>query len=124
MRQKHRRRPRGLRRRHDGQKCRYAPSASTDPVSEYAVGMTYESQASNDEELVLRDVRALLDQLQLDPEHSLVMESRLIRSRTSAISAIETFASQRSAAPCGLECANRPRHALPANESGHDVRRA
>ena len=77
MRQKHRRRPRGLRRRHDGQKCRYAPSASTDPVSEYAVSMTYESPASNDEELVLRDVRALLDQLQLDPEHSLVMESRL-----------------------------------------------
>jgi acyl carrier protein len=39
--------------------------------------MTDETPASEDERLVLRDVRALLDQLQLDRDHTLTMQSRL-----------------------------------------------
>jgi len=39
--------------------------------------MTNDSTMSDDERLLLRDVRALLDQLQLDPEHSLTLQSEL-----------------------------------------------
>ena len=39
--------------------------------------MSDETQASEDERLVLRDIRALLDQLQLDRDHTLTMQSKL-----------------------------------------------
>jgi acyl carrier protein len=39
--------------------------------------MTNEARSLSDEELVLRDIRALLDQLQLDRDHSLAMHSQL-----------------------------------------------
>jgi acyl carrier protein len=39
--------------------------------------MTNESTMSGDEQLLLRDVRALLDQLQLDRDHSLTLQSKL-----------------------------------------------
>lgn len=39
--------------------------------------MANDVNASVDQELILRDVRSLLDQLQLDPEHSLTLQSRL-----------------------------------------------
>jgi acyl carrier protein len=39
--------------------------------------MTDRTHASGDEQLVLRDIRALLDQLQLDRDHKLSMDSRL-----------------------------------------------
>jgi acyl carrier protein len=39
--------------------------------------MTNGTNKSSEEQLLLRDVRALLDQLQLDPEHSLTLDSRL-----------------------------------------------
>jgi acyl carrier protein len=39
--------------------------------------MTDETHTSEDERLVLRDIRALLDQLQLDRDHSLTMQSKL-----------------------------------------------
>jgi acyl carrier protein len=39
--------------------------------------MTDETYTSEDERLVLRDIRALLDQLQLDRDHTLTMQSKL-----------------------------------------------
>ena len=39
--------------------------------------MTSDANSSRDEELILRDIRALLDQLQLDRERSLTMQSNL-----------------------------------------------
>ncbi len=39
--------------------------------------MTSAATSSGDEELILRDIRALLDQLQLDRDHSLTMQSNL-----------------------------------------------
>ena len=44
-----------------------------------ATFMSDETQASDDEQLVLRDIRALLDQLQLDRDHTLTMQSKLDR---------------------------------------------
>jgi len=39
--------------------------------------MTEETRTSGDAQLVLRDIRTLLDQLQLDRDHALSMDSRL-----------------------------------------------
>ena len=41
------------------------------------ITVTNDSTMSGDEQLLLRDVRALLDQLQLDRDHSLTLQSRL-----------------------------------------------
>lgn len=49
----------------------------TDNVPEGDAIMTRDANLSRDEELILRDIRALLDQLQLDHDHSLTMQSNL-----------------------------------------------
>jgi acyl carrier protein len=49
----------------------------TDTVPEGDAIMTSDANSSRDEELILRDIRALLDQLQLDRERSLTMQSNL-----------------------------------------------
>ncbi|HUZ40048.1 MAG TPA: 1-acyl-sn-glycerol-3-phosphate acyltransferase [Acidimicrobiales bacterium] len=50
---------------------------STIAASKRVVVMTDDSDTLNDERLVLRDIRALLDQLQLDRDGSLTMQSKL-----------------------------------------------
>ena len=49
----------------------------TDTVPEGDAIMTSDTNVSRDEELILRDIRGLLDQLQLDRDHTLTMQSNL-----------------------------------------------
>ena len=66
--------------RDDESRCarqRCTSSGSDDPAPDRASTVTNGLTESGDVRLVLRDVRALLDQLQLDSEHTLNLDSRL-----------------------------------------------
>lgn len=55
----------------------YPEPGTSDLLLEDVVIVTYDAISFSDEELILRDIRALLDQLQLDRERSLTMKSHL-----------------------------------------------
>jgi 1-acyl-sn-glycerol-3-phosphate acyltransferase len=61
--------------RHDDRTAKFSPRRARGAPKDSVV--TDDTPGTDDERLVLRDIRALLDQLQLDRDHSLTMQSKL-----------------------------------------------